>query len=258
MNYFDSKVLETFMIPEDSIVTENLGTKISNLVKNFFTFVIKILNNFINMIRNLLNKLIHGKNVNNDKKIYEENRILLGKYHETITDAFGQLTRTCELLADSLVYNGRPYVISFESYEDLSLKPEIERCFELCDKINIGLNGKVLYEDSDYLKNELSETKVKIEKIKEKLEKRIESLTTNDNIKNKFPDDDCSKVVASITSHFNKIYTLYLKTFATLEKCISPIIITNKAKIRNGEKNIYSPLVHVILAEDLGKLQKRK
>ena len=37
MEYFDSKVLESFMIPEDSIATEGFGSKVVNIVQKFFS-----------------------------------------------------------------------------------------------------------------------------------------------------------------------------------------------------------------------------
>lgn len=57
MDYFDSKVLESFMIPEDSIVTEGFGSKVVNFIKMIFKSIgrfFKIIGNtFVNLIKKM-------------------------------------------------------------------------------------------------------------------------------------------------------------------------------------------------------------
>ena len=57
MDYFDSKVLESFIIPEDSIVTEGFGSKVVNFIKMIFKSIgrfFKIIGNtFINLIKKM-------------------------------------------------------------------------------------------------------------------------------------------------------------------------------------------------------------
>ena len=59
MEYFDSKVLESFMIPEDSIVTEGFGSKVVNFIKMIFKSIgrfFKIIGNtFVNLIKKMKN-----------------------------------------------------------------------------------------------------------------------------------------------------------------------------------------------------------
>lgn len=57
MEYFDSKVLESFMIPEDMIVTEGFGSKFVNFIKMIFKSIgrfFKIIGNtFVNLIKKM-------------------------------------------------------------------------------------------------------------------------------------------------------------------------------------------------------------
>ena len=50
MEYFDSKVLESFMIPEESIVTEGIIGKAFNLIVAFVKFIIRMIGNLISII----------------------------------------------------------------------------------------------------------------------------------------------------------------------------------------------------------------
>ena len=66
MEYFDSKVLESFMIPEESIVTEGLGSAISNAfyalfaaVKKFIGIVITICRTLIRFIHKAISSAVH-------------------------------------------------------------------------------------------------------------------------------------------------------------------------------------------------------
>ena len=79
MEYFDSKVLESFMIPEESIVTEGIIGKAFNLIVAFVKFIIRMIGNLISIIGKLLSKFAHGKTVHNDKETYQESgRLRLG------------------------------------------------------------------------------------------------------------------------------------------------------------------------------------
>ena len=46
MEYFDSKVLESFMIPEESIATEGIIGKAFNLIITFVKFIIILINEY--------------------------------------------------------------------------------------------------------------------------------------------------------------------------------------------------------------------
>ena len=70
MEYFDSKVLESFMIPEDMIVTEGFGSKVIEIGKKVINFLITMITKFISILGNLINKFKHGKTVHNDKETY--------------------------------------------------------------------------------------------------------------------------------------------------------------------------------------------
>lgn len=57
MEYFDSKVLESFMIPEDMIATEGFGSKVVSFIKTIFKSIgrfFKIIGNtFVNLIKKM-------------------------------------------------------------------------------------------------------------------------------------------------------------------------------------------------------------
>lgn len=63
MEYFDSKVLESFMIPEDMIATEGFGSKVVSFIKTIFKSIGRFFKIIGNTFKNLIKKM---KNINNN------------------------------------------------------------------------------------------------------------------------------------------------------------------------------------------------
>lgn len=63
MEYFDSKVLESFMIPENMIATEGFGSKVVSFIKTIFKSIGRFFKIIGNTFKNLIKKM---KNINNN------------------------------------------------------------------------------------------------------------------------------------------------------------------------------------------------
>ena len=101
MEYFDSKVLESFMIPEDSIAIEGFGSKIIEIGKKVINFLIIMVTKFISILGNLINKFKHGKTVHNDKETYQENKRMVDATYKELTDLLLWIPNEISLLISS-------------------------------------------------------------------------------------------------------------------------------------------------------------
>ena len=78
MEYFDSKVLESFMIPEYDIATEGFGSKIIELGRKAINFLIAMITKLISILGYLINRFKHGKTVDIDGDTFAESVRLHG------------------------------------------------------------------------------------------------------------------------------------------------------------------------------------
>ena len=99
MEYFDSKVLESFMIPEDSIAIEGFGSKVIEIGKKVINFLITMITKFISILGNLINKFKHGKTVHNDKETYQENKRLVDATYKDLRKLISDIPTALSLTA---------------------------------------------------------------------------------------------------------------------------------------------------------------
>ena len=71
MEYFDSKVLESFMIPEYDIATENFLYNIGSKILALFQLIYKAIGRFINFVKSKFGRKksnVSSNNKDNDNK----------------------------------------------------------------------------------------------------------------------------------------------------------------------------------------------
>ena len=246
MEYFDSKVLESFMIPEDSIAIEGFGSKIIEIGKKVINFLITMITKFISILGNLINKFKHGKTVHNDKETYQENKRLVDATYKELTYLLIWIPIGIESLA-SRAFEISPTNIQIglkhnklEDDEDLKDQfyektvNDFNKNFENFDKkyksVESKLNGKTIYlnkNDHDYIIELMEKMKNKLTTVNERLKKELdtelkdgEKSATADIIK------DSQKRYNIIMNYSTKLNTLFNNTVKLITQCVSTDVIT--------------------------------
>ena len=248
MEYFDSKVLESFMIPEDSIVTEGFGSKIIEIGKKVINFLITMITKFISILGNLINKFKHGKTVHNDKETYQENKRIVDATYKELTDLLLWIPSEISLLISS-AFNISPSTIQIglkynKLEDDDRLKDdfyektvnELNRAFEKFDtrykSVESKLNGKTIHLDEyrhDYIIEFMEKSKNRLTKINEQLKKELdtqlksgEKSATADIIK------ESQKRYNIVMNYSTKLNALFNNTVKLITQCVSSDVITDE------------------------------
>ena len=252
MEYFDSKVLESFMIPEDSIAIEGFGSKIIEIGKKVINFLITMITKFISILGNLITKFKHGKTVHNDKGTYQENKRLVDATYKELTDLLLWIPNEISLLISS-AFEISPTNIQIglkynKPDDDDRLKDnfyektvnELNRVFEKFDtqykSVESKLNGKTIHLDEhrhDYIIEFMESAKNKLTKINEQLKKELdtqlksgEKSATADIIK------ESQKRYNIVMNYSTKLNALFNNTVKLITQCVSPDIITYEDKYK--------------------------
>lgn len=230
MEYFDSKVLESFMIPEESIVTEGIIGKAFNLIVTFVKFIIRMIGNLISIIGKILGKFAHGKTVHNDKETYKKNQELVNKYYDTITGVHFDMQKIVfEIATLANVANARFFIKEmFDSDKD-DIDKGYDKFAKDCNIINKELSGKVLFlnvAEYDSYTSILNESKEKLEKCKGALQKVLDKVKDETSQANNEIISETQKRSAYYLNMMSKVSSLYTTTCNTLSKCISSDVIT--------------------------------
>ena len=238
MEYFDSKVLESFMIPEESIATEGIIGKAFNLIVAFVKFIIRMIGNLISIIGKILGKFAHGKTVHNDKETYQENKKLVDKYWKLISEVHYTM---CDLTSQISIYasSSNTYLYG-DSNEHFDLKKsridnDFEKFIQDCNIINKELSGKVLFLNEtkyDIYTSTLNKAKEELEKDKGKLQKTLDEAEKESNKENPENIAEFQRRSAYFTNMMSKVSSLYATTCNTLNKCISSDIITMEDQMK--------------------------
>ena len=232
MEYFDSKVLESFMIPEDSIATEGIIGKAFNLIVTFVKLIIKMVGNLISIIGKFFSKLVHRKTVHTDKETFQQNEALVKKYWKLITNIHYTMHRVAfDISTYADFANTYLYGESNEYFD--SKKNRIDNAFEKftkdCNIINKELSGKVLFlneTEYDIYTSTLNESKEELEKIKEKMQTTLDKAEKESNKESSENIAEFQRRSAYFTNMMSKVSSLYTTTCNTLSKCISSDVIT--------------------------------
>ena len=230
MEYFDSKVLESFMIPEDSIATEGIIGKAFNLIVAFVKFIIRMIGNLISIIGKILGKFAHGKTVHNDKETYKKNQELVNKYYDTITGVHFDMQKIVfEIATLANIANARFFIKEmFDSDKD-NIDKGYDKFAKDCNIINKELSGKVLFlnkAEYDSYTSTLNKSKEKLEKCKGALQKVLDKVKDETSQENNEIISETQKRSAYYLNMMSKVSSLYTTTCNTLNKCISSDIIT--------------------------------
>ena len=248
MEYFDSKVLESFMIPEDSIAIEGFGSKIIEIGKKVINFLITMVTKFISILGNLINKFKHGKTVHNDKETYQENKRLVDATYNDIHDLLIYIPNEISLLTSSA------YVISPSSINtgirnntpdgDKDLQDRFydktmnryESSFSIIDKkyknVASKLNGKTIYLD-EYRHNNtiksMEDAKSTLTKTNEELKKALDRHL-KDGIKDSTKEviAESQKRYAIVMKYASQYNTLFNNLIQLITQCLSHDIVTNE------------------------------
>ena len=248
MEYFDSKVLESFMIPEDSIAIEGFGSKIIEIGKKVINFLITMITKFISILGNLINKFKHGKTVHNDKETYQENKRLVDATYKELTYLLIWIPYGIDSIADS-AYTISPNSIEVglrhnkpeddEDYKDRFYEKTINKFntnfLKLDEKykfVESKLNGKTIYldkNDHDYIIELMEKMKNKLTTINERLKKELdtqlksgEKSATEDIIK------ESQKRYNIVMNYSTKLNALFNNTVKLITQCVSPDVITDE------------------------------
>lgn len=240
MEYFDSKVLESFMIPEDSIATEGFGSKVVNIVQKFFQFILSIIDKIMLGINKIINKLKHGKNVHTDTKMYKENDELRKLYYQNlitllnnIPNAIFLLSNKAYLVSPGIIDNERENNDSDFEKRMESIKREWDVLSKMYAKVENGLSDKTLYlnkEDHDYIFTNLTDSKSELIKAKEKIKKTLDEMSKEKGfVLDEITPDlfaESQKRCAKINGYVSRFSTLFMNTESLIMKCISSDILT--------------------------------
>lgn len=252
MEYFDSKVLESFMIPEDSIVTEGFGSKIIEIGKKVINFLITMITKFISILGNLINKFKHGKTVHNDKETYQENKRLVDATYGDIHDLLIYIPNEISLLAFS-AYEISPSSINIgirnntpDSDKDLQDRfydktiNRYESSFSKIDKkyknVASKLNGKTIYLD-EYRHNNtiksMEDAKSRLTKTNEELKKALDRHL-KDGIKDSTKEviAESQKRYAIVMKYASQYNTLFNNLIQLITQCLSHDIVTNEDRYK--------------------------
>lgn len=114
MEYLDSKVLESFIIEDNYIATEGIGSKLFSIIRQICTLIIKALTTVKNLLLGLLRKIRKPKTVNTSKELYDANKKLIKTYDLSyIILCFGPLKDAINI-ADMSLYLIAPGSASVE------------------------------------------------------------------------------------------------------------------------------------------------
>ena len=232
MEYFDSKVLESFMILEESIVTEGIIGKAFNLIVTFVKFIIRMIGNLISIIGKLLSKFVHRKTVHTDKETFQQNEALVKKYWKLISEVHYTMHRVAfdiSIYADFA--NTHWYGESNEYFDSRKniIDNESEKFTKDCNIINKELSGKVLFLNEsqyDIYTSTLNKSKEELEKIKEKMQTTLDKAEKESNKESSENIAEFQRRSAYFTNMMSKVSSLYTTTCNTLSKCISSDVIT--------------------------------
>lgn len=245
MEYFDSKVLESFMIPEDSIVTEGIIGKAFNLIVTFVKLIIKMVGNLISIIGKILSKLVHRKTVHTDKETYQKNKALVDKYWKLISEIHYDMQKiACDISYDAIKADTYLYSDTNEFFDRNKNKidNEYEKFVESCNIINKELSGKVLFlteTEYDIYTSTLNKAKEQLEKDKARLQKSLNEAEKDSNKENSEKIAEFQRRSAYYTNMMGKVSSLYMTTCNTLSKCISSDVITMADQMRLEDIEVY-------------------
>lgn len=185
MEYFDSKVLESFMIPEDSIATEGFKDTAFKIIKSIFIFINRIIEKLIIMIKKVLGALGVIKDPNYNKKSYMENRKNVVEIDKVIRDAHLEINSYYKDIIELITPE---YIESHEDYTLIRLNnlPSVtDRLIDKCNKAIEKMNGKIVYFDNkttiEFLKQDISN----LEKLKSDIDNKIRKIQNPEKMKMK-------------------------------------------------------------------------
>ena len=221
MDYFDSKVLESFIIPEDSIATEGFKDTAFKIIKGIFILVSRVIEKIIIMIKRVLGALGVLKDPNYNKKIYMENRKNVVEIDKVVRDAQNALDQYCSDITSVITTK---YDIDhdyfFHFYLD-ELPSNTDRLIDKCNKAIENMNGKTVYFDILTMKESLKEDQSKLEKLKSDIDKKIQKMQNPE----KYEDKKMLNIMTIVNKEVNRVYPVYMKMMTEFNKCVSKITI---------------------------------
>ena len=248
MEYFDSKVLESFMIPEDSIAIEGFGSKIIEIGKKVINFLITMITKFISILGNLINKFKHGKTVHNDKETYQENKRLVDATYKDLRKLISDIPTALSLTAAG-AFKISPASIEVglrhnkpeddDALKDLFYDKEmtenntrLSRLNDIYKNVESKLKSKSLYLDKyshDAIITAMETAKTRFSHTNENLKKELdmelkngERYVTEDIIK------ESQKRYNIIMNYSTKLNTLFNNTVKLITQCVSSDVITDE------------------------------
>lgn len=248
MEYFDSKVLESFIIPEDSIVTEGFGSTIIEIGKKVINFLITMVTKFISILGNLINKFKHGKTVHNDKETYQENKRLVDATYKDLRKLISDIPTALSLTAAG-AFKISPASIEVglrhnkpeddDALKDLFYDKEmtenntrLSRLNDIYINVESKLKSKSLYLDKyshDAIITAMETAKTRFSHTNENLKKELdmelkngERYVTEDIIK------ESQKRYNIIMNYSTKLNTLFNNTVKLITQCVSSDVITDE------------------------------
>lgn len=248
MEYFDSKVLESFMIPEESIAIEGFGSTIIEIGRKLFNFLITMITKLISILGNLINRFKRGKTVHNDKETYQENKRLVDATHDDLRELLLWIPFVIDSITDSAYIIGSNFIeaeLKYKTPDDESgrydklinkINTELLKFEEKYKSVESKLNGKTIYLEKgfhDSLIKRMEESKSRLIKINERLKKELdkelkngEKSTTEDLIK------ESQKRYNIMMSYSTKLNVLFNNTVKLITQCVSPDVITDDDRYR--------------------------
>lgn len=239
MDYFDSKVLESFMIPEESIATEGFGSKIIELGRKAINFLIAMITKLISILGNLINRFKHGKTVDIDSDTFAESvrlhGVIINELYYLLNNIPSQiysLSYTASVISPSSIDEGFNDEKSFKFYHE-TVKT-FENNFLLFNKkykkAANELNGKTIYlykRDHDELIKFMEDAKSRLNKTNEELKKALDKYLKNgENDSTKEIIEESQKRYAIIMKYSTQINTLFNNAIQLITQCVSPDVLT--------------------------------
>ena len=248
MEYFDSKVLESFMIPEDSIAIEGFGSKIIEIGKKVINFLITMITKFISILGNLINRFKHGKTVHNDKETYQENKRLVDATYKDLRKLISDIPTALSLTAAG-AFKISPASIEVglrhnkpeddDALKDLFYDKEmtenntrLSRLNDIYKNVEGKLKSKSLYLDKyshDAIITAMETAKTRFSHTNENLKKELdmelkngERYVTEDIIK------ESQKRYNIVMNYSTKLNALFNNTVKLITQCVSPDVITDE------------------------------
>ena len=248
MEYFDSKVLESFMIPEDSIAIEGFGSKIIEIGKKVINFLITIITKFISILGNLINKFKHGKTVHNDKETYQENKRLVDATYKDLRKLISDIPTALSItVAGAFKISPTSIEVGLrhnKPEDDDALKDlfydkqmtenntRLSRLNDIYKNVESKLKSKSLYLDKyshDAIIKSMEDAKSRLNKTNENLKKDLdmylkdgERYVTEDIIK------ESQKRYNIVMNYSTKLNALFNNTVKLITQCVSSDVITDE------------------------------